>query len=173
MRLRVVSVVPRFAPVDRKRAGAAVCAATRGRSPFKVRVPTTVLKPVPAQGANWRHALASPTAPQIPWKSDPNFLKIPDGMHFGETMGIAEIPEDQVYVFTRLGDASRLYQFDQNGAFMREIGRNSYAFTMAHGVYVDAQDFVWTIDEGTNTVIKWNPNTAQTRDDPGPAVRIT
>ena len=32
---------------------------------------------------------------------------------------------------------------------------------MAHGVYVDAQDFVWTIDEGTNTVIKWNPNTAR------------
>ena len=54
-----------------------------------------------------------------------------------------------------------MLQFDQNGNFMREIGRNSYAFTMAHGVYVDAQDYVWTIDEGTNTVIKWNPNTAR------------
>jgi NHL repeat len=28
-------------------------------------------------------------------------------------------------------------------------------------VYVDAQDYVWTIDEGTNTVIKWNPATAR------------
>jgi len=123
--------------------------------------PNTVLQPAPPEGANWRHALASATAPQIPWKSEPNFLKLPAGMHLGETMGIARNSKGQVYVFTRLGDASRLFQFDQNGNFMREIGRSSYAFAMAHGVYVDAQDFVWTIDEGTNTVIKWNPNTAR------------
>ncbi len=123
--------------------------------------PNAVLKPVSVEGGNWRHALASPTAPQIPWKSDPGFLKPPAGMHFGETMGIARNSKGHVYIFTRLGDGSRLLQFDQNGAFMREIGRNSYAFTMAHGVYVDAQDYVWTIDEGTNTVIKWNPNTAR------------
>jgi hypothetical protein len=134
-----------------------------GNSPAAVQGarPNSVLKPVPAEGANFRHALASPTAPQIPWRSDPDFLKIPAGMYFGETMGIARNSRGQVYVFTRLGDASRLLQFDQNGNFMREIGRNSYAFTMAHGVYVDAQDFVWTIDEGTNTVIKWNPTTAR------------
>ena len=118
--------------------------------------PNAVLKPVPAEGANWRHALASPTSPQIPWRSEPNFLKPPAGMYFGETMGIARNSKGQTYVFTRLGDASHLLQFDQNGNFMREIGRNSYAFTMAHGVYVDAQDYVWTIDEGTNTVITVN-----------------
>ena len=123
--------------------------------------PNSVLKPVPPEGANWRHALASPKAPQIPWRSEPNFLKLPAGMHLGETMGIARNSKGQMYVFTRLGDGSHLYQFDQNGAYMREIGRNSYAFAMAHGVYVDAQDFVWTIDEGTNTVIKWNPATAR------------
>ncbi len=123
--------------------------------------PNAVLKPVSVEGGNWRHALASPTAPQIPWKSEPGFLKPPAGLEFGETMGIARNSKGQVYVFTRRGDGSRLLQFDQNGVFMREIGRNSYAFTMAHGVYVDAQDFVWTIDEGTNTVIKWNPSTAR------------
>ena len=123
--------------------------------------PNAVLTPVPAEGANWRHALASPKAPQIPWKSEPGFLKPPPGISFGETMGIARNSKGQVYVFTRLGDASRLLQFDRNGTFMREIGRNSYAFAMAHGVYVDAQDYVWTIDEGTNTVIKWNPATAR------------
>jgi len=124
-------------------------------------IPNDVLKPVPAEGSNWRHALASPMAPQIPWKSEPNFLKLPPGMHLGETMGIARNSKGQIYVFTRLGDGSKLFQFDQNGTYMREIGRNSYAFTMAHGVYVDAQDFVWTVDEGTNTVIKWNPNTSR------------
>jgi DNA-binding beta-propeller fold protein YncE len=123
--------------------------------------PNAVLKPVSVEGGNWRHALASPTAPQIPWKSAPGFLKPPAGLEFGETMGIASNSRGQVYVFTRRGDGSHLLQFDQNGNFMREIGKNSYAFTMAHGVYVDAQDYVWTIDEGTNTVIKWNPTTAR------------
>jgi DNA-binding beta-propeller fold protein YncE len=123
--------------------------------------PNAVLKPVSVEGGNWRHALASPTAPQITWKSAPGFLKPPVGLEFGETMGIASNSRGQVYVFTRRGDGSHLLQFDQNGNFMREIGKNSYAFTMAHGVYVDAQDYVWTIDEGTNTVIKWNPTTAR------------
>src|SRR5687768_12132944 len=51
--------------------------------------PNAVLKPVPPEGANWRHALASAKAPQIPWRSEPNFLKLPAGMLLGETMGIA------------------------------------------------------------------------------------
>ncbi len=123
--------------------------------------PNSVLKPVAAPGANWRHALAAPKAPEIPMESAPNFLKLPPGMYLGETMGIARNSRGQIYVFTRLGEGSRLFQFDQSGSFMREIGRYSYAFAMAHGVYVDAQDFVWTTDEGTNTVIKWNPNTAR------------
>ena len=28
---------------------------------------------------------------------------------------------------------------------------------MAHGVRVDSQDNIWTVDEGTNMVIKFNP----------------
>jgi DNA-binding beta-propeller fold protein YncE len=119
------------------------------------------LKPVPAPGSNWRHALAGPKAPEIPATSAPDFLKLPAGMYLGETMGIARNSRGQMYVFTRLGNGSHLWQFDQSGTFMREIGRNSYAFEMAHGVYVDAQDYVWTVDEGTNTVIKWNPSTAR------------
>ena len=141
--------------------GAQQPAPTKGQVAVQGAYPNAVLQPVPAPGANWRHALASPTAPQIPWKSEPNFVKLPAGMHLGETMGIARNSKGHIYIFTRMGDASRLLQLDQNGNFMREIGRNSYAFTMAHGVYVDAQDYVWTVDEGTNTVIKWNPNTAR------------
>jgi streptogramin lyase len=123
--------------------------------------PNSVLKPIASAGANWRHALAAPKAPDIPFESAANFLKLPTGLYLGETMGIARNSKGQIYVFTRLGEGSRLFQFDANGSFMREIGRYSYAFAMAHGVYVDAQDFVWTTDEGTNTVIKWNPSTAR------------
>jgi hypothetical protein len=129
--------------------------------PVQGALPNSVLKPVPAPGSNWRHAIAGPNAPEIAIESDPNFLKLPNGMYLGETMGIARNSRGQIYVFSRFGDGSKLLQFDQNGNFMREIGRNSYAFSMAHGVYVDAQDYIWTSDEGTNTVIKWNPNTAR------------
>ena len=145
--------------------GVAVIRAQQQASDAQVPVqgaqPNAVLKPVATQGANWRHALAAPTAPDIPFESAPNFLKLPAGTHLGETMGIARNSKGQIYVFTRLGEGSRLFQFEPNGTFMREIGRYSYAFAMAHGLYIDAQDFVWTVDEGTNTVIKWNPNTAR------------
>src|SRR5688500_11022142 len=77
--------------------------------------PHDVLKPVPPQGANLAHVLASAKAPQLPWRSQPNYLKPPAGMHLGEPMGIARHSKGQMYVFTRLGDASRLFQFDQGG----------------------------------------------------------
>jgi streptogramin lyase len=141
--------------------GAQQAAPADAQMPVQGAQPNSVLKPVAPAGANWRHALAAPKASEIPFESAPNFLKLPTGVYLGETMGIARNSRGQIYVFTRAGDGSKLYQFDPNGAFMREIGRNSYAFGMAHGVYVDQQDYVWTTDEGTNTVIKWNPTTAR------------
>ena len=52
--------------------------------------------------------------------------------------------------------SSRLFEFDQNGTFVHEIGTALYGFAMAHAVRVDAQDNIWTVDEGTNMVVKWN-----------------
>jgi DNA-binding beta-propeller fold protein YncE len=95
-------------------------------------------------------------APQIPIESVPNFIKLPAGMYLGESMGVATNSKGHIFVFNRNGESSRLYEFDQTGAFVHEIGRNSYAFAMAHAVRVDAQDNIWTVDEGTNTVVRWN-----------------
>jgi DNA-binding beta-propeller fold protein YncE len=95
-------------------------------------------------------------APQIGIESAPNFIKLPAGMYLGESMGVATNSKGHLFVFNRNGENSRLYEFDQAGAFVHEIGRNSYAFVMAHGVRVDAQDNIWTVDEGANTIVKWN-----------------
>jgi hypothetical protein len=38
-----------------------------------------------------------------------------------------------------------------------EIGKGYYGFEFAHSVRVDAQDNIWTVDEGTNTVTKFSP----------------
>jgi hypothetical protein len=61
-----------------------------------------------------------------------------------------------VFVYTRSG-RTKLLEFDQNGNYVREIGQGNYGFEFAHTVRVDAQDNIWAVDEGTNMIIKFNP----------------
>lgn len=95
--------------------------------------------------------------PEIAYTSAPDFLKLPAGIYMGEGIGVARNSKGHVFVYTRSGESSRLFQFDPNGTFMREIGRYSYGFAMAHAVRIDPQDHIWTVDEGTNTIVKFNP----------------
>ena len=67
-------------------------------------------------------------------------------------------------VFVR--SASRLFEFDQNGKYVREIGQGLYGFVQAHAVRVDPQDNIWVVDEGSNMVIKFDPE-GHVRDDHG------
>ena len=112
--------------------------------------------PVAAQQNVPPRATAYATAPDIPFESVPNFLKMPTGLYLGEGIGVARNSKGHIFIFTRSGD-TRLFQFDQNGKFVREIGQGLYGFEMAHAVRVDAQDNIWTVDEGTNMVVKFSP----------------
>ena len=94
--------------------------------------------------------------PEIPYESVPNFLKLPPNLYLGEGIGVATNSKGHVFVYTRSAD-TRLFEFDQNGNFVREIGQGLYGFEFAHAVRVDREDNVWTVDEGTNMVIKFNP----------------
>jgi hypothetical protein len=94
--------------------------------------------------------------PIIPHTSVPNFFKLPPDLYFGEGIGIATNSKGHVFVYHRSGD-TRLFEFDQTGAFVKEWGVNNYGSEFAHQVRVDAQDNVWVVDEGTNMVIKFNP----------------
>ena len=76
-------------------------------------------------------AKAYETAPDIPYDSVPNFLKMPPNLYLGEGIGVARNSKGHVFVFTRSG-ATRLFEFDQNGVFVREIGQGLYGFEMAH-----------------------------------------
>jgi len=103
-------------------------------------------------------AAAFATAPEIPYDSaGANYLKFPAGLYLGEAMGVARNSKGQILVFTRSGEATRLFQFDPEGNFLREIGQGLYGFAMAHAVRVDSQDNIWAVDEGTDMVIKFNP----------------
>jgi outer membrane protein assembly factor BamB len=94
--------------------------------------------------------------PEIPYDSVPNFLKLPPNLYLGEGIGVATNSKGHVFVYTRSGD-TRLFEFDQNGNFVREIGQGLYGFQFAHAVRVDPEDNIWAVDEGTNMVIKFNP----------------
>src|SRR4249920_1411387 len=101
-------------------------------------------------------AKAKATTPEIPFDSVPNFFKLPAGLYMGEGTGIATNSKGHVFVFTRSGE-TRLFEFDQTGAFVKEFGVGSYGFAFAHAVRVDKDDNVWAVDEGTNVIQKFSP----------------
>ena len=112
------------------------------------------------------------SVPEIAFDSAPNLLKMPDNIVMGEAVGVATNSKGHIFVYTRdgmlsysvgssrqfgRGAAARLYEFDEKGNFMREIGKGTYAQAFAHTVRVDPQDNIWMVDEGSNMIIKFSP----------------
>ena len=95
--------------------------------------------------------------PDIPFTSVPNFLKLPAGESLGEAVAVATNSKGNVFVYHRR-DTTRLFEFDKNGAFIKEIGKGYYGFEFAHSVRVDKDDNIWTVDEGTNLITKFSPD---------------
>src|ERR1700676_1575579 len=94
--------------------------------------------------------------PEIPYDSVPNFLKLPAGEYLGESLGVATNSKGHTFVYHRSAN-TRLFEFDQNANFLKEIGKGYYGFEFAHSVRVDSEDNIWTVDEGTNMVTKFSP----------------
>lgn len=109
---------------------------------------------------------------EIPFDSASNLLKMPDNIVMGEAVGVATNSKGHIFVYTRdgllgysvgtsrqfgRGAAARLYEFDEKGNFMRELGKGTYAQAFAHTVRVDPQDNIWMVDEGSNMIVKFSP----------------
>src|SRR5471030_2938079 len=97
-------------------------------------------------------ALAQQTAvPVIPFDSVANPLRMPTDLHLGEVSGIAVNSKKHIFVFTRGNTtgpaygaaAAQLLEFGPDGRFVREIGHNLYAWSLAHMVKVDREDNIW------------------------------
>ena len=86
----------------------------------------------------------------------PNFLKLPPGEYLGEAVAVATNSKGHVFVFHRSNN-NRLFEFDQTGKFVKEIGSGFLGFEFAHSVRVDKDDNIWTVDEGSNMVTKFSP----------------
>jgi DNA-binding beta-propeller fold protein YncE len=110
--------------------------------------------------------------PTLEFDSNPTPLVTPENIHLGEVAGVATNSRGDVYVYTRTGNAtisigtsravahggSRLFQFDRNGKFVREIGQGAYGLLQAQQVRVDPQDNVWIVDQMSTQVIKFDAN---------------
>ncbi len=94
--------------------------------------------------------------PEIPFSPVPNFLKLPPGEYLGESVAVATNSKGHIFVYHRSA-TTRLFEFDQAGNFLKEIGSGYYGFEFAHSVRVDKDDNIWTVDEGTNTITKFSP----------------
>src|ERR1700755_2994850 len=107
-------------------------------------------------------ALAQQTVPAINFDSVPNPLQLPKNMYFGEVSGVAVNSKGHVFALSRgntsgpayAAAATQLLEFDGTGKFIREIGKNLYAWSFAHTVKVDPQDNIWVTDKGSDMVIK-------------------
>jgi hypothetical protein len=108
-------------------------------------------------GPAFAQAKAKATAAEIPFTSVQGFFKMPTGVYMGEGVGVATSSKGNVYVYVRSGE-TRLFEFDRNGAFVKEIGAGSYGFAFAHAVRVDRDDNIWAVDEGTNIIQKFSPD---------------
>lgn len=116
--------------------------------------------------------LAQAGAPEIPFDANADLLKTPDNVMVGEVGGVGQNSKGQIFVYTRTGhpyatlgdnrtfyrNGAKLFQFDQTGKFVRELGQDVYGFNSAVGLRVDPQDNVWTIDHGANQVVKFDPD---------------
>ena len=115
-------------------------------------------------------SLFAQSAKEIAFDANPDFLNLPPGANFGEVAGVATNSKGHVFVYTRTGHAvatlgdertfyhggSRLFQFDQTGKYVKEIGQGVYGINFAQQARVDPQDNLWIVDAGSNMVMKFD-----------------
>jgi DNA-binding beta-propeller fold protein YncE len=80
---------------------------------------------------------------------------MPDGWKLGRVSAAATDNKGDVYVFHRGPKADPLIVFDAQGRYLRSWGRG--AFVNPHGIRVDRENHIWTVDNGGHVVQKWTP----------------
>jgi len=106
------------------------------------------------------------SAPEIKFDSVP-FLKLSYDRNLGEVLGVAVNSKGHVVVLNHPGNANagpvygesttQLFEFDEKGNFVRELGQHVYGFAYAHSVRFDKYDNLWVVDKAAMSVVKFNP----------------
>src|SRR5438132_8518719 len=109
--------------------------------------------------------VSAQSVPLIAYDANIDLLQMPKDLHLGEVTGVAVNSKKHIFVFSRgntLGPAyaaaaAQLLEFGPDGQFIREIGKNLYAWSFAHAVRVDPADNIWAVDKGSDMIVKFDP----------------
>ncbi len=91
--------------------------------------------------------------PELPYQVLPGFFKMPEGAVAGEASGVAVNSKGHIFLFQRT--EPMLSEYDAKGVFVRSLGAG--LFTHPHGLRIDAEDNIWTTDDGSHVVLKLDP----------------
>ena len=93
------------------------------------------------------------SVPALPYTPVPESFRLPPGMNFGGTSGVAFNSKGNIFVIHR--GPMPLMEFDADGNFIRGFGDG--LFERPHGLRIDADDNIWATDVAANLVYKFNP----------------
>jgi NHL repeat len=110
------------------------------------------------------------SAQEISFEGNINYLKLPSNIYMGEAAGVTTDARGHIFVYTRTGGedvtmggsrffthgGSRLFEFDATGKYVKELGTGVYGFLFAQSVRIDPQGFIWAVDRGSDTLIKFD-----------------
>jgi DNA-binding beta-propeller fold protein YncE len=91
--------------------------------------------------------------PELGYRVVPGFFHTPDGMTVGEASGIALNSNGHIFLFQRADPM--LTEYDEHGNYLRSLAEG--LFTHPHGLRIDADDNLWTTDDGSHVVLKLSP----------------
>jgi len=92
--------------------------------------------------------------PPLPYVAIAEAFKLPAGMNFRGTSGVAFNSRGNIFVIHR-GRMS-VMEFDPDGNFIRGFGDG--LFERAHGLRIDAEDNIWATDVASNLAYKFGPD---------------
>jgi DNA-binding beta-propeller fold protein YncE len=95
-------------------------------------------------------AAAFQSVPELPYRAVPNFFKFSKGMIAGEASAVAVNSKGHIFLFQRT--KPMLTEYDAKGNFVQAIGDG--LFSHPHGLRIDAEDNIWTTDDGSHLVLK-------------------
>jgi DNA-binding beta-propeller fold protein YncE len=91
--------------------------------------------------------------PELGYRVTTNFFHAPAGMPVGEASGVALNSKGHIFLFQRM--APMLSEYDEHGVYLRSLSEG--LFSHPHGLRIDADDNLWTTDDGSHLVLKLSP----------------
>lgn len=79
-------------------------------------------------------------------------FELPEGWYLGEVAGLELLASGELVMFNR--GSHPLLIFSEEGRFIREIGLG--LFKVPHGLSIDDEGFIWTTDQQTHQVLKFD-----------------